>query len=98
MFYIREVTISPEREEHIWVNHKVTPEEVEQVCFSDPLAIRGRDRSYAIYGQTEAGRYLIVFLYPRGQGVFSLASARGMIEAERQSSQRSKGTCKRTWH
>ena len=91
MFHIREVIISPEQEEHIWVKHKVTPEEVEEVCFSDPLAIRGRDRSYAICGRTEAGRYLIVFLYPKGQGVFSLASARGMNEAERQPYQRSKG-------
>ena len=83
MFYIREVVVSPAREEHIWTKHQVTPEEAEEVCFSEPLVLRGRDRSYAVYGQTEAGRYLVVFLYPRGQGVFSLATARDMTEAER---------------
>ena len=66
MFYIREVVVSPAQEEHIWTKHQVTPEEAEEVCFSEPLVLRGRDRSYAVYGQTEAGRYLVVFLYPRG--------------------------------
>lgn len=69
MFYIREVIIAPQQEEHIWVKHQVTPEEVEEVCGGHPLPRRGRDGSYAIYGQSEAGRYLIVFLYPRGRGV-----------------------------
>ena len=83
MFRIREVIVSPQQEEHIWVKHRVTPAEVEEVCFSDPWVLRGRDHSYAVYGQTEAGRYLVVFLYPRGRGVYSVATARGMDEAER---------------
>jgi uncharacterized protein len=83
MFLIRELIVSAAQEEHIWVEHRVTPEEVEEVCFSDPLVIRGRDGSYAVYGQTEAGRYLIAFLYPRGRGIFSLATAREMEQRER---------------
>ena len=84
MYFVREVIVSPEQEEHIWSKHRVTKEEAEEVCFSEPLIIRGRDGSYAIYGHTDAGRYLVVFLYPRGRGVFSLATARDMESAERQ--------------
>lgn len=91
MVRIREIIVSAQQEEHIWTLHRVTPEEAEAVCFNDPLVIRGRDRSYAVYGQSETGRYLIVFLYPRGQGVFSLASARDMTDTERRRYQRSRG-------
>jgi uncharacterized DUF497 family protein len=84
MFHIREVIVTPAQEEHIWGKHRVTKEEAEEVCFSEPLVIRGRDGSYAVYGQTDAGRYLIVYLYPKGQGVYSLATVREMETRERQ--------------
>ena len=83
MFRVRDVTATPQQEEHIWVKHRVTLEEVEEVCSSHPLFIRGRDKSYAVYGQTESGRYLLVVLFPKGQGVYSLATAREMTEVER---------------
>lgn len=83
MFHIREVIVSPQVEEHIWVKHHVTSDEAEQVCFSEPWSLKSRDGGYSIYGQSEAGRYLAVFLYPRGRGVFNLASARDMNETER---------------
>jgi uncharacterized protein len=83
VFYIKEIVITPLQEEHIWTKHGVTPEEVEEVCFSEPLVLRGRDESYAVFGQTEAGRYLAVFLYPKGSGVYSLATARDMTDRER---------------
>ncbi|MDP2937514.1 MAG: BrnT family toxin [Dehalococcoidia bacterium] len=91
MIHIGEIRISPFVEEHIWTKHHVTPEEVEEVCFSDPLVRRGRSHSYAVYGRTEAGRHLIVFLYPAGGGVFRLATARDMEQAEQHRYQRSKG-------
>ena len=75
--------VSSAAEEHIWTKHRVTPEEVEEVCFGDPWPIGGREGSFAVYGQTEAGRYLVVFLYPRGRGVFSLATAPEMTPTER---------------
>ncbi|MBI2909305.1 MAG: BrnT family toxin [Chloroflexi bacterium] len=81
--HIREIRISPFIEEHVWTKHHVTPEEVEEACLLDPLVRRGRDRSYAVYGTTEAGRYLILFLYPEGTGTFRLATARDMERAER---------------
>lgn len=91
MFRIERVVISLATEEHIWVKHQVTPKEAEEVCFVDPLALRGRDGSYAIYEQTKAGRYLVVFLYPRGPGVFVLASASNLDDRERRRYLRSKG-------
>ena len=63
MRFIRELIVSPAQEEHIWSEHRVTADEVEEVCFSDPMVRRGRDGSYAVYGQSGGGRYLIVFLY-----------------------------------
>lgn len=83
MFLIREVVTSRRAEEHIWIKHHVTPEEAEEGCLSGPWVIRGRDDSFAVYGQTEAGRYLVVFLYPKSEGVFSLATARDMTQTER---------------
>lgn len=91
MFRIRGVIVSPEQEEHIWVEHGVTPQEVEEICFSEPLVLRGRERSYAVYGQTDAGRYLVAFLYPRGEGLFSLATARDVTQAERRRYQQHRG-------
>lgn len=91
MFSIREIIISPAQEEHIWIKHRVTPEEVEEACLSDAWPLRGRDGSYAIYGQSAAGRYLVVFLYPRGRGVFALATARDMTERERRRFQQVRG-------
>jgi len=91
MFRIRELAVSPSQQEHIWVKHRVTLEEVDEICLEHRLALRGRDGSYALYGQTDAGRYLVVFLYPRGRGVFALATARDMNQAERRRIQSLRG-------
>ncbi|MCL4508025.1 MAG: BrnT family toxin [Chloroflexi bacterium] len=77
------VIVSAETETHIWTKHHVTLEEVEEAYAGDPLVLRGREDSYVVYGRTDAGRYLIIFLYPRGQGVFALATARDMEDRER---------------
>lgn len=83
MFRIRELVISEQQEEHIWVKHQVSIEEVDQACESAYLVLRGRDGSYAIYGQTAAGRYLALFIYPRGNNIYSLATARDLADSER---------------
>ena len=44
--------------------------------------VRGEDL-YAAYGQTEAGRYLIVFFIYQGFGAALPISARDMSDAER---------------
>jgi uncharacterized DUF497 family protein len=54
--------------------HDVTPEEVEEACFGDPLVLRakaeGNNPVYYVLGQTDAGRYLfcVVIRFPDGNG------------------------------
>jgi hypothetical protein len=69
--------------------HRVTPEEVEYVLFSRPhmrRAEKGRVQGedvYVAYGQTAAGRYLIVFFILKYQMAALPISARDMTQAER---------------
>jgi len=61
----------------------VTPGEVEDVCFGHPWILRGQNGGYGAYARTVAGQYLVVFLYPRASGIYSMATAREMTLAER---------------
>jgi hypothetical protein len=88
---IRQLIISPEQEDHIWAKHRVTAEEVDETCASPSFVLRGRAGSFALYGQTDAGRYLVIFLYPRGRGVFSVATARDLTPTERRRVQNQRG-------
>lgn len=69
--------------------HGIIPDEVEDVLFSRPhvrLAEKGRvkgEHLYVAYGQTAAGRYLVVFfIHKRGNTVLPI-TAREMTTAER---------------
>ena len=69
--------------------HGVVPEEVEQVLENTPQyrriergRIRGEDL-YAAMGQTEAGRYLVVFFIHKKSGAALVISARDMTIKER---------------
>ncbi len=69
--------------------HGVIPEEVEDVLFSKSYIrrakkgrVKGEDM-YAAYGQTEAGRYLIVLFILKYQTAALPISARDMTHAER---------------
>ena len=70
---IHELIWPKDRIDHIAL-HKVTPEEVEEVCFSRPLIQRakaeGQNPVYYVLGQTAAGRYLfcVVIQFPDGKG------------------------------
>ena len=88
---ISELVVSDETEEHIWTKHRVTLDEVEEACVAEPLVLRGRDGGYAVYGRTDAGRYLLIVLYPRGRGAYALATARDMEDRERRRYQEAKG-------
>ena len=79
---IYELIIEPGREEHI-ARHQVTVTEVEEVIFSAPFIRKTRQGRYNIIGQTAAGRFLAVFVAPRGQGVYGLVTARDADDAER---------------
>lgn len=77
-----------DRVHHIAERHGVTPIEVEEVCFGDPLVVRGpgkkRKRLYYALGQTVTGRYLFVVLKPLGKGSALPITARDMTPAQRQ--------------
>ena len=69
--------------------HRVMPEEVEDVLFSKPHIrraekghVQGKDL-YVAYGQTAAGRYLVVFFILKYQTAALPISAREMTPAER---------------
>lgn len=69
--------------------HGVTPEEVDQILFSRPSFrrvqkghVHGED-VYAALGQTEVGRYLIVFFIYKPSREALILSAREMNKQER---------------
>ncbi|MEM8780390.1 MAG: BrnT family toxin [Cyanobacteria bacterium P01_G01_bin.49] len=75
--------------EKLAVKHGVTTNEVEQVLFSrshirkaQKGRIKGEDL-YVAYGQTNAGRYLIVFFVRKTQTSALPISARDMTQSER---------------
>jgi len=69
---------------HIIMRHNVYPYEVDEVIEShDYLVIKGRKRTYYIYGQTESGRYLFIVLTPKGRGLYRVLSARDMTKKDR---------------
>jgi uncharacterized protein len=76
-----------ERIEHI-AKHGVTPEEVEELCFTKSFIQRakseGENPVYYVLGQTEAGRYLfcVVIRFPDGKGY--PVTAREMTAKEKQ--------------
>ncbi|GLX10676.1 hypothetical protein Misp03_76020 [Microbispora sp. NBRC 16548] len=70
-------------EEHI-AGHGVSSMEVEEVVFTHPLrARRMRDDKFAVYGQTDAGRYLTVIVAPRPNNAYYVVTARDMNNNER---------------
>lgn len=75
--------------EKIERKHRVETFEVEEILCSRPYALRvekGRipgEHLYAAYGQTEAGRYLVVFFIYKGRATALPISARDMTPSER---------------
>lgn len=73
----------------IAVKHGIMTDEVEEVLFSRPhvrWAEKGRIRGehlYVAYGQTGAGRYLVVFFLRKRGGAVLPITAREMTRAER---------------
>lgn len=69
--------------------HAVSTDEVEEVLFSEPHVRRlekGKvkgEHLYVAYGQTLAGRYLVVFFIRKSRGSALPISAREMTRAER---------------
>ena len=71
-------------EDKLAVKHAVTLDEVDDCFFGNYSRAfrRGRSGSYAMYGRTDAGRYLLVLFYLRDYTAH-VATARDMDDAER---------------
>lgn len=79
---VYELIVEPGRAEHI-ARPNVSLAEVEEVVFGVPLIRRAREGRYHLIGRTHAGRYLTVFVAPRGRGIYGLVTARDADPVER---------------
>ena len=83
MLRITSLTWDEDNVEHIG-RHRVSPEEVEDVCYSaNKIATRSREGRVAIRGQTGDGRYLLVILLPQGGGSHHPVTARDLTRQEK---------------
>lgn len=71
-----------ENVEHI-AEHRVEPDEVEDVCYGKSRIEKIGGNKHAILGQTAEGRYLFVVVAHRGSRIFRVITAREMNENER---------------
>jgi uncharacterized DUF497 family protein len=84
MIYVQELLWNDWNIEHI-ARHNVSPHEVEEVCYFNPFVTRARNKTLRSIGQTYSGRFLVIFLAPRGKGSYFVVTAREATEAERRS-------------
>jgi len=87
--YIDDFLWLPDVVEKLIVKHRVTQDDVEEVFFNGPRyrfverGYRPGEDVYAALGQTDAGRYLIVFFIYKPGNVALVVSARDMDGRER---------------
>lgn len=89
MIIIDEFIWLPQIVEKLLSKHQVSPEEVEEVFFNRPKVrfhqkrrVEGEDM-YTALGQSNAGRYLIVFFLRKSSYEALIVSAREMVQSER---------------
>ncbi|WP_020389848.1 hypothetical protein [Kribbella catacumbae] len=83
-----EVKDSEWSEEHI-ARHDVTMAEVREAILERPYyQVQGRGSSLLCYGQTYAGRHLLVVAVEDAPGTAFIVTARDMTRAEKKSFQR----------
>ncbi len=86
---IHEIIWKEQFAEKIEWKHGVTVVEVEEVLCSRPYVLRAQkgrvpgEDLHVAYGQTEAGRYVIVFFIDKGHLIALPISARDMTQRER---------------
>jgi uncharacterized DUF497 family protein len=86
---VREVVWLPEIEAKLWDKHRITVIEAEEVLFGEPhirFVEQGHQEGenlYAAYGQTDGGRYVIVFFVLKRENQALVISARDMEGKER---------------
>jgi uncharacterized DUF497 family protein len=87
--YIDDFIWLPDILEKLVIKHHVTQDEVEEVFFNRPryrfveLGHRPGEDVYAASGQSDAGRYLIVFFIHKSANTALILSARDMDNKER---------------
>jgi uncharacterized DUF497 family protein len=69
--------------EHIIGKHRITPTEIEDVCFGTHYACSAKYKRKAIYGQASGGRYLLVIVEGLNKNVYRPITARNMTLSER---------------
>jgi uncharacterized protein len=86
---VREVIWLPEIEDKLWNKHRITVLEAEEVLSGEPhirYVEQGHQEGedlYAAYGQTDAGRYVIIFFVLKRDSQALVISARDMEGKER---------------
>lgn len=89
IMYIDDFIWLPDIVEKLAVKHRVTQDEVEEVFFNRPQyrfvesGHRAGEDVYAASGQTDTGRYLIVFFLRKPDHFALILSARDMDQKER---------------
>ncbi len=87
--YVDDFIWLPEIIDKLIVKHQVTQDEVEEVFFNRPRfrfvekGYRKGENVYAAGGQTDAGRYLIVFFIYKSNNLVLILSSRDMDKKER---------------
>ena len=87
--YIDDFIWLPDIIEKLAVKHRVLQDEVEEVFFNRPqfrfieLGYRTGENVYAAFGQTDTGRYLIVYFIYKPTHMVLIVSARDMDSKER---------------
>ena len=87
--YIDDFIWLPSILDKVEVKHQVSQDEVEEVFFNHPhyrfveLGHQKGENVYSASGQTEAGRYLIVFFIHKSSNTALILSARDMDKKER---------------
>ena len=84
----------PEIVDKLAAKHRLTQDEVEQVFFNNPRyrfiesGHRQGEDVYAAMGQTDAGRFVVVFFVHKGGNVALILSGRDMDGGERRQHER----------
>jgi uncharacterized DUF497 family protein len=87
--YIDDFRWLPDIVEKLWAKHRVLPEEAEEVFFNGPQirfvesGYRSGEDVYLAAGQTDGGRYVIVFFIRKPGNMALILSARDMDKKER---------------
>lgn len=63
--------------------HEIIPEEIEEIFEEDLIVRRGRKGYRLAYGQTYAGRYLLVVFILKSGNILRVVTAREMDEMEK---------------